>query len=241
MRAEGDSMSDVLASRLLSVRDGLCAALNREHPAIIVEKETDLLMGAIAFALTQAKTAKSVASVFGIDLPLNAPSGKEFTENFATTIANRIAVPAAWLTPAQALNALLVLPHEYQHVKQHNDGVKAGKWPKGLTHSVLYLAGVVAHTPDGEEYVAKVEGDAYAVTESIRKFLCGSVAPIDNPLASIRRSYNLLGLGPAMAEDVLRSHYATMQFGGIPNVWAARVCNDWLRANAADLEGKVPA
>lgn len=234
-------MSDVLASRLLSVREGLCAALNREHPAIIVEKETDLLMGAISFALTQAKTVKSVVSVFGVDLPLNSPNGKEFLENFATTIANRIAVPSAWLTPAQALNACLVLPHEYQHVKQHNDGVKAGKWPKGLTHSVLYLAGVVAHTPDGEEYVAKVEGDAYAVTESIRKFLCGSVAPIDNPLASIRRSYNLLGLGPAMAEDVLRSHYATMQFGGIPNVWAARVCNDWLRANAADLEGKVPA
>lgn len=232
-------MSDALASRLLEVREGLCAELQREHPAVIVEKETDLLSGAIAWSLDRAAQVKSVASLFGVDIPLAAPSGLAFLTDFATTIANRIAVPAAWLTPAQAATALLVLPHEYQHVKQFNDGVKAGKWPRIATHSVLYLAGVVAHTPDGEEYVGKVEGDAYAVTESIRQFLSSAPAPIEYPLASIRRSYNLLGHGTVQAEDVLRSHYATMAGGTCPNVWAARVCREWLYKHAGDLRGKV--
>lgn len=227
------------ASRLLEVRDGLWSALNAQCPAVIVEKETDLLSCAIAFAFDRAKDAKAVASLFGVEIPLAAPTGKQFLEGFATTVANRIAVPGSWLTPAGALNAILVLPHEWQHVKQHVDGVQAGKWPRVLSHSVLYLAGVVAHTPDGEEYVGKVEGDAYAVTEYVRTFLCGAPAPIEQPLASLRASYNLLGLGPALAEDVLRSHYATIAAGGCPNVWAARVCRDYLYAHAGDLRGKL--
>lgn len=236
-----DPNDPAVAARLLEVEDGLHARLQEEIPFLEVDKETDLLCSSIAWALDRVQDVKSVASLFGVDIPLAAPRGELFQTSFATTIKNRVAMPKAWLarTGEAAITRLYVKPHEVQHVLQDDRGVKAGKWPKLLTHSVLYLAGVVAHTPDGEEYVGKVEGDAYAVSANQRRFFSGTPGDIEGYLASIRLSYNLLGLGPAMAEDVLKSHFATMHGGLCPNVTAARISQEYLYKHAGDLRGRV--
>jgi len=164
-----------VASRLIEVEQGLRARLQQELGFSLVEKQGDLLSKAIAWSLDGATLVKDIVQCFGVDIPLSAPSGKSFLEGFATTIGPRIAMPSAWLeaTGSAAATRLYVFPHEWQHVKQFTDGVSAGKWPKITTHSVLYLAGVVAHTTDGEEYVGKVEGDAYAVSACVRWFFSG--------------------------------------------------------------------
>lgn len=236
-----DPNDPAVTSRLLEVAEGLRARLREETSFEIVEKETDLLCESVAFALDRVQDVKTVANLFGIDIPLHAPSGELFQTSFATTVKKRIAKPRAWMAPTAqgACISLYVDAHEVQHVIQDDRGVKAGKWPKLLTHSVLYLAGVVAHTPDGEEYVGKVEGDAYAVSANQRRFFSGTPGDIEGYLASIRLSYNLLGLGPAMAEDVLKSHFATMHGGLCPNVTAARISQEYLYKHAGDLRGKV--
>ena len=230
-----------VASHLLEVEQGLRARLQQELGFSLVEKQGDMLSKSIAFALDGATLVHDVVQTFGVDIPLHAPSGKSFLEGFATTIGPRIAMPEAWLasTGAAAATRLFVFPHEWQHVKQFHDGASAGKWPKVTSHSVLYLAGVLAHTTDGEEYVGKVEGDAYAVSACMRWFFSGTPGSIEGYLSSIRLSYNLLGFGPAMAEDVLKAHFATMHGGIAPNVTAARIATEWLYLHAGDLRGKV--
>jgi hypothetical protein len=230
-----------VASRLIEVEQGLRARLQQELGFSLVEKQSDTLSKAIAWSLDGATLVHDVVQTFGVDIPLAAPSGKSFLEGFATTIGPRIAMPEAWLasTGSAAATRLFVFPHEWQHVKQFHDGAAAGKWPKITSHSVLYLAGVVAHTPDGEEYVGKVEGDAYAVSANVRRFFAGSPGEIDSYLASIRLSYNLLSVGPVMAEDVLKSHFATMAANVCPPVTAARISQEYLYKHAGDLRGKV--
>jgi hypothetical protein len=133
---------------------------------------------------------------------------------------------------------LLVLPHEWQHVKQYRDGVAAGWWPKAVSHSVLYLAGVVVKTDDGAEYVGKVEADGYAVTEYVRAFLYGAPRPVEEVVASLRHHYNLVTGGCTTAEGLLRSHFKDIAEGEAPNCWAARICSE-VFSRYADLRGTL--
>lgn len=222
-------------SRLAEVARGLATHCTKACGATVLDKEDSVIHGSIAHALGLASNVQEVARRFGVDIPLKAPSAKAYLEDFATTIGRDVAVPRAW----SPLSRLLTIPHECQHVAQHNAGVDAGWWPRIVTHSVLYLAGVVAHTEAGEEYVGKVEGDAYAVTQTVRAYLFGHPAPLVDTLRPLVESYNLLGVGASMAEAVLRSHYATIAAGSVPNVTMARLAHEWLSENAADLRGAL--
>lgn len=225
----------IAPERLEEIATGLRAACVRESGAFFLVKEDSLLHKPIAHALSLASDVREVARTFGVDISLRAPDGDAYLSHFATTIGTQVAVPRGW----SALDRLLADAHECQHVLQFKQGVDAGWWPRITTHSVLYLAGVVAHSACGEEYIAKVEGDAYAVTQTVRAFLTGHPAPLAECLRPLVDSYNLLGVGAQMAESVLRSHYQTLAAGLVPNVTMAVVAHDWLEAHAADCKGAV--
>ena len=75
----------------------------------------------------------------------------------------------------------------------------------------------------GAEYVGHVEADAYAVTECLRSWLNGGARrPEAEIVESLRRHYALRPSGADVAEATLRSHYATMDDGGVPNVTNGR-------------------
>lgn len=225
----------IAPERLEEVARGLRAECERASGAFYLAKEDALLHKTIAHALSLASDVRSVATLFGVDIPLRAPDGDAYLSHFATTIGTQVAVPHGW----SAVDRMMVDPHEAQHVLQHKHGVDAEWWPRITTHSVLYLAGVVAHSAAGEEYVGKVEGDAYAVTQTVRAFLTGHPAPLADCLRPLVDSYNLLGVGAQMAESVLRSHYATIAAGLVPPVTMALVAHDWLETHAPDLRGAV--
>lgn len=228
-----------ISERLNALSLGLRERLNAEHPAHVVVKEDSALHREIAKAFDIAADVRQAASLLSIDVPLSIPSGAEYLADYATTIGDTIALPRKMHAPAAAFERLLVEPHEWQHVAQHRHGVNAGWWPKAVSHSVLYLAGVVAHTADGSEYVGKVEADGYAVTETMRMFLTGRVRPLEEITSSLTRHYNLVTGGSTTAAGLLRSHYRALETGDVPNVWAARVAHEYLSEHAADLRGQV--
>jgi len=45
--------------------------------------------------------------------------------------------------------------------------------------------------------------------------------------------------GAQVAEQVLLTHYKTMDTGGIPNVTGCRIAMDYLQKNAKDLQGSL--
>jgi len=228
-------------ARLVDIEAGLWAECQRVTPDVTLSvKNRHPLHLSIAFVLGKASELKAAARVIGVDLPLRAPDSRQYLSQFVTTIGHDISEPEDMTEPQHALSRILVRPHECQHVMQHIVGVNAGWWPRITTHSVLYVAGVVAHTEAGEEYVGKVEGDAYAVTETARKFFNGKPRPLAAVMQPLVESYNLLGVGSDMARAVLRSHYATFDAGRVPNVTMAKVVNDYLETHASDLKGRVP-
>jgi hypothetical protein len=223
--------------RLDEVALGLRAHLASKITAQVIVKEDSVVHRAIAEALAVAHGGAALLAHLSIDVPVNLPSGEDYLSRFGTTIGNEIALPRAWHRPEGAVERLYVEPHEWQHVKQYNDGVDAGWWPQLASHTVLYAASVA--TDEGAEYLGKVEGDAYAVSAAVWSFLAGSLPSLDDNLASLRRNYALRPAGADTASGVLRSHYRTMRRGGVPNVWAARESIGWLEANASDLRGAV--
>lgn len=231
--------------RLDEVARALEAALEHEVGCTVVTKEESYLHVSIAAAFDAARgvvaKVRELAPFLSAAVPpLGLPTGAEYLADFATTIGNEIALPRAWRLPGGALERLLVLPHEATHVTQHQKGVDLGWWPKAVSHSVLYLASIAGG--DGAEYVGHVEGDAYAVTECVRGWLSpGSRRSADEVAESLRRHYALAGVGTDVAIASLRSHYKTMDDGGVPNVRLARWTISWLNAHAADLRGQVPA
>lgn len=235
----------IATSRLIAVADQLETALCARYGAEVVDKESSALHLTIAKALDVATQAAdkvaALASFISLDPPaLGLPSGEEYLSTFGTTIGATIALPRAWRTSAAyVITRLLVTPHEVVHVTQHHHGVDAGWWPKVTSHSVLYLASIA--TDDAAEYLGHVEADAYATTEAVRAWLGGKRRPLAEIVESLRRHYALRPAGADVAEATLRSHYATMDDGGIPNVEACRWTLAWLDANAADLRGTVDA
>ena len=228
-----------LRPRLAELAQELREKLAAEQPADVVVKEESLIHSSIAGAFSTVMKVKEAASLLSIDLPVSIPSGPEYLSGFATTIGSSIAMPREWHGPEHGYTRLLVLPHEWQHVKQHRDGVDAGWWPKVTTHSVLYLAGVVAKTEAGAEYVGKVEADGYAVTEFVRWWFTGSTRPAADVAASLRHHYNLVTGGSTVAEALLLSHLREVERGEAPNVWAARIAEELLTKRAADLRGSL--
>lgn len=232
--------------RLEAVVTALEAALCKEFGAEVVTKESSGLhvavAGAFDIATRAAEKAAELASFISLDLPkLGLPSGPEYLSEFGTTIGTTIALPRRWRTEAQHLvTRLLVVPHEVVHVDQHKRGVDAGWWPRLASHSVLYLCSIA--TDDAAEYLGHVEADAYATTECIRAWLNGGTRrPLAEIVESLRAHYALRPSGADVAEATLRSHYATMDEGGVPNVKVCRWVIGWLENNAADLKGQVEA
>lgn len=220
------TISPTVLAWLLELDTELQRALRAEQPAEVIAKEDSPVHNAIAAGLGVVTSVKEAASLISLDLPVNVPSGRMYLSAFATTLGSTIALPSKCLAPEDVVTRLLVLPHEWQHVKQFRDGVAAGWWPKAVSHSVLYLAGVVAKAPGAAEYVGKVEADAYAVTEYVRAFLYGAPRPVEETGASLRHHYNLAVGGCTTAEALLRSHYQDIAEGDAPNCWAARICSE---------------
>jgi hypothetical protein len=79
------------------------------------------------------------------------------------------------------------------------------------------------------------------VTETVRQFFTGRTRPLEGITSSLEHHYNLVVGGSTTAAGILRSHYRALETGGVPNVWAARVAHEYLREQAADLEGQVSA
>lgn len=233
------------ADRLAQVTSQLEAALCDRFNATIVTKEAAALHLAVAEALDVATSVVDkvgeLASFVSLDPPkLGLPTGAEYLNDFGTTIASTVALPRRWRTEASyVVTRLLVVPHEIVHVTQHQRGVDAGWWPDAVGHSVLYLCSVA--TDDAAEYLGKVEADAYATTEAVRGWLSGKRRPLAEIVDSLRRHYALRPAGAVVAEADLRTHYATLDDGGVPNVTVCRWTLAWLEANAADLKGQVEA
>lgn len=230
------------AARLAEVADGLEAHLCHVFGAEVVTKEDSALHRTIADGFDVAHMgrdkAAELASLISFDVPaLGLPTGAQYLSDFGTTIASTVALPRAWRAPDRAATRLVVLPHEAGHVDQHRRGVDAGWWPNAVGHSVLYLCSVA--TDDAAEYLGHVEGDQYGTSESVSRWLGAKPRPIADVVDSLRRHYALRPAGAVVAEATLRSHYATIDDGGVPNVRSARVALAWLEANAPDLRGAV--
>lgn len=230
------SLSD---ERLKECLAGLTEALNKGMPGAVVDKESSILHQGIALGFDLGRNTvedvRALASHLSIDIPpLRLPSGKEYLENFATTIGTQVAIPSKWTTEQR----LSTVPHEWVHIYQHKRGVDAGWWPKSVSHSVLYLCSYT--TKDAAEYLGKVEADAYATTECVRKFLYGGgLRPIGDITQGLRNHYALMAEGTIVAEQGLVVHYKTMQDGGIPNVTGCRVAMDYLNSKCKDLQGAL--
>lgn len=227
------TITDLPKERVHEVATLFSAACVKEVGGRRVSKNGHPLHMGVAGALDIIGSVKEVALSFGIDIPLAAPSGEDYKKDFATTIGNEIAIPDEW----DDVSCILAMPHECLHVRQHKKGVDSWGLPKITTHSILYLLGVIFHDAAGEEYVGKVEGDAYAVSQVVRKFLTGRAEDLPTAVAPLIQSYNLLNVGPATARGILASHLATMDTGLVPNVSMAQFAWDWLNTNAADLKG----
>ena len=235
----------IAADRLAAVADALERDLCHVFGAEVVTKEDSLIHRAVALGfdaveIGRAKVAELTALI-SLDPPrLGLPTGAEYLTEYGTTIASTVALPRSWREPGGALTRLLVVPHEVVHVTQHQRGVNAGWWPRVTSHSVLYLASIA--TDDAAEYLGHVEADAYAVTECVRSWLSGGARrPVGEVCDNLRRHYTIKPAGADVAEATLRSHYATMDDGGIPNVTVCRWVIAWLDEHAADLKGAVLA
>lgn len=230
------------AARLVEVADALERDLCAHLGCTVVAKDDSALHRAIAAAfdgvdLGEAKL-RELATFVHFDPPrLALPTGEEYLTEFTTTIGDTIAVPRAWRDPARVVERLITPIHEGVHVEQHQDGVNAGWWPKAVSHSVLYLAS--AATDDASEYLGKVEADAYAVGEYVARWLGLPPRATEDVIGSLTHSYAIRPAGAVTASLVLRSHYATMATGGLPNVRLARWARDWYTANAPDLAGAL--
>lgn len=236
----------IAVERLQEVADGLQAAVEKEFGCTFVVKEDSLLHQGIAagfdLATSTVDKARELASYLSLDVPaLGLPDGRAYLEDFGTTIGSQVALPRRWYAPDKAVTRILVGPHEGGHVGQDKAGVDAGWWPRSTTHTALYLCSIA--TEDAAEYLGKIEGDQYATTEALRRFLAGDAGrrPIDDIADGLVRHYALMRAGADMARATLRTHYRAMDHGGAPNVRSARVALDWLESKAADLKGRVPA
>ena len=67
----------------------------------------------------------------------------------------------------------------------------------------------------------------------------GGLRPIVSITKSLRDHYALMTEGAQVAEQVLLTHYKTMDTGGIPNVTGCRIAMDYLQKNAKDLQGSL--
>lgn len=228
-------------SRVLEVNQRLRERLISEMPFTYAVKGESPIMRGIAHGLGLANDVKAVAATFGLDIPLAAPSEEDFLTVFATTLGQTDYKPKAWFesTPLGATASIDTDAHEWGHGWQHKQGVNAGWWPKLTAHSVLYLAGVLFHDKAGEAYVGKVEGDQYGTTAFCRKWFTGTPGSMPAMLRSIRNSYNLLNVGPAVAEGILSSHFGTMGEGLVPNVTAAIIAAEVYAQHAQDLKGRL--
>lgn len=224
--------------RLVDLELGLRERLNREVPSTVAVKEDVALHQWIARGADGLMNAKQLASLVSLDIGVSIPTGAKYLSDFTTTIADTIAMPRDLHKPEAVLSRLLILPHEWEHRRQDEEGVDAGWWPSGLSHSVLYLAGLLKNE-QGAEYVGKVEADGYATTETLRRWCTGTSRPLADTVESLRRHYNLAGYGTTVAEGILRSHYASLDAGAVPPIWAARVAVEYLDAHAADLRGTL--
>lgn len=233
----------IAPERIDEVAAGLEEYLCAELGAEVIDKDTSTLhqLAADAFdaARTGANAVRELGSLLSIDVPkVGLPTGREYLENFATTIGRTMAVPKQWRGPGTGALRIKLVPHESIHVDQHIRGVNAGWWPNSVSHSVLYLASITGG--DAAEYLGHVEADAYATTEALRVWLGGERRAIGDITDSLRRHYALAGVGVIVASATLLSHYRTMDTGGIPNVTYCRKSIDWLEDNAPDLKGRVP-
>lgn len=230
------------AERLNDVATQLEAALCAHFDAEVITKEDSGLHQNIAAAFDAAEGARDkvaeLASFISFDVPkLGLPTGAEYLSSYGTTIGGTVALPRSWRAPDHAITRLIVLPHEVGHVDQHQRGVDAGWWPKAVSHSVLYLCSVA--TDDAAEYLGHVEADQYGTSEAVSRWLGAAPRPLAGIVDELRRHYAIRPAGADVAEATLRSHYATMEDGGMPNVRSARFTLDWLEAHAADLKGAV--
>ena len=234
----------IAPERLQEVADGLQAAVAKEFGCTFVVKEDQLLHQVIAATFDMVHEGvdevRELASFLSLDVPrIGLPSGADYLATFGTTIGSTIALPASWYAPDKAVTRILVAPHEGGHVGQDKAGVDAGWWPRSTTHTALYLCSIA--TKDAAEYLGKIEGDQYATTEAMRRFLYGDAGrrPIDDITDSLARHYALMSAGVDMARATLRTHYRSMDHGGAPNVRSSRMALDWLESNAADVKGRV--
>lgn len=237
-------LTTIPIERLQEIAAGLQAAVEREFGCTFVVKEDSLLHRTIADAFDLAHKGldkvRELASFLSLDVPrIGLPTGADYLANFGTTIGATVALPASWYEPDRAITRILVAPHEGGHVGQDKAGVDAGWWPRSTTHTALYLCSVA--TKDAAEYLGKIEGDQYATTEAMRRFLFGGDGrrPIDDITDSLARHYALMRAGVDMARATLRTHYRSMDHGGAPNVRSARMALDWMESNAADVKGRV--
>lgn len=165
----------------------------------------------------------------------------------AGTLAERVSVTLSspisrvYLSPAAVLDPVTLVStvthetgHAWQaeHIATPGDPSERGgsmPWPSVVAWPILYL---------GEpEARAKAEADQYAASEWVRRRLGAQAQSYAAALASMREGYHLDAPAVVLAEDILRSHWATMDAGGVPAVWSAVQAAEVL----AEVAGEVLA
>lgn len=147
-------------------------------------------------------------------------SGSDFMTRYTTTIGTAIYMPKP--VRENPIEFISTLTHECQHVLQFKES--------GIEFAWLYLAEAEARV--------KYEADAYAAGLALFQWLSGVLpsGAIEGVVASLVNGYHLRPADAELAEDMLKSHFASLK-NGVVMSRSAREAIKFLSANYPELHG----
>lgn len=198
---------------LKKVADAFSAHMCGKFGASVHAKEDAFEMKAVAWGMDLGRE-------FGVS---GLASSADFMTNFTTTIGTNVYMPKSHReNPAVFIE---VFTHECQHVTQFEES--------GIEFSWLYLAEAEARV--------RYEADAYAAGTAVIQWMTGEAVSLDsmsNIVKSLVESYHLRQADAELAEDMFRSHLASLKNGIVMSV-AAREAIAFLNANFPEVRGTL--
>lgn len=190
----------------------LAATYRRELGLVLVDREDDILMEA---------TAKVLDVVHSATLGLVGMSGRDWMENYATTMAERVSMPRGW-SPAQRL---IALAHEAEHVVQWQ-GKSATDLPGTLGDAWLYLT--------SSEARVRYEADAERAAIEAQWLTTGAL-PGDLAFVAHRFDGYLFGTSAPLMNDLLEVGVTQLRSTRHPSTRAGTIFEMWLHREAPEL------
>lgn len=208
----------------------LVAAVEKKHGCTVVDKDNAVEMDVIQSLLDAA--IEYGKKELGIDGKEIADSFKDWRENFAVTLAERIYIPSHW----SAFSKFLVLCHELQHVLQWQKRQPQSDLPSDVSFAWLYLT--------WDEGRVRFEVEAYRAGQlEFRHFLTRRVTPLTEMVRPLEgKAYLLKGSadgGLSLSRKLLGIAGTAVTAGVEPSTEAARSCIEIVKALFPELEGSV--